>query len=204
MAIINSILLDLPTELQTDRLNLRGYRAGDGPMYFQAVQENIDHLYEFLPPNVLEMKNEADAEVILRKFIAEWHLRNLFLFGAWHKETQAYIGETYLANADWHVPCIEVGYFLLKDYTGKGYATEACRAAIRFAFEHLKVIRVELQCSADNQASQRVAERCGFALEGCFRNRHRKKTGDVIDRLWYGLLREEWQAGQPPSSIDKL
>lgn len=48
-------------------------------------------------------------------------------------------------------------------------------------------------CAADNLASQRVAERCGFVQEGRFRQHQRKKDGTLVDMLWYGLLREEWQ-----------
>jgi RimJ/RimL family protein N-acetyltransferase len=95
--------------------------------------------------------------------------------------------------AEWDVPRIEVGYFVVQAQTGKGYATEAARATVRFAFEHLGVLRVELQCRADNLASKRVAERCGFVYEGRMRQRHRKKAGDLVDVLWYGLLRSEWQ-----------
>jgi ribosomal-protein-serine acetyltransferase len=189
---MNQILFNLPTEFTSDRLYLRCYRPGDGAMYFQALRANWDHLYEFLPPNLMEMQNEADAEVIIRKLSSEWVLRNLFIFGVWEKETGKYVGETYLANADWHVPRIEVGYFVLKESTGKGIATEAARATIRFAFEHLQVLRVELQCRVDNLASMHVAERCGFHLEGRFRQRHRNKDGTLVDVLWYGLLREEW------------
>ena len=64
---------------------------------------------------------------------------------------------------------------------------------LRCAFDCLNVSRVDLQCRADNTASQRVAERLGFRQEGRQRLRHRKKDGKLVDRLWYGLLREEWE-----------
>jgi ribosomal-protein-serine acetyltransferase len=99
----------------------------------------------------------------------------------------------YLANADWEVPCIEVGYFTVQDQGGKGYAAEATRTACRIAFERLGVRRVELQCAADNEKSARVARRCGFTLEGRLRERHPKKDGPPVDRLWFGLLRFEWR-----------
>jgi RimJ/RimL family protein N-acetyltransferase len=190
---MNPILLDIPTEFATRRLLLRCYRPGDGAIYFQALRANRDHLYEFLPPNLRDLQTEEDAEVVIRRLIAEWQLRNLFIFGVWEKETGTYVGETYLANADWHVPCIELGYFVVKASAGKGIATEAARATIRFAFEHLRVSRIELQCAADNEASIRVAERCGFCYEGRLRQRNRKQDGTLVDRLWYGLLRSEWQ-----------
>lgn len=139
------------------------------------------------------MQNEADAETIIRWQNSEWQQRNLFIFGVWEKASGSYIGEAYLANPDWHVPSLELGYFLVKASTGKGFATEAARALLRYAFEYMQVTRVDLQCRVDNEASQHVAERSGFRLEGRQRLRHHKKDGTLVDRLWYGLLRSEWQ-----------
>jgi RimJ/RimL family protein N-acetyltransferase len=141
----------------------------------------------------MAVHSEEDAEVLFRRLVADWTLRNLFIFGVWEKATGAYVGESYLANADWEAPRIEVGYFVVQSSTGKGYATEAARATIGYAFAHLKVIRVDLCCAADNVASMRVAERCGFVQEGRFRHYHRKKDGALVDLLWYGLLISEWQ-----------
>jgi len=187
--------LDPPTDFASERLCLRAYRPGDGARYFRMIRENWDHLYEFLPSILEAMQNEADAESFIRWLNSEWQQRNLFLFGVWEKASGNYTGETYLANADWHVPSIELGYFVVRASTGKGFATEAARATLRYAFEYLQVSRVDLQCRADNEASQRVAERCGFRYEGRQRLRHRKKDGALVDRLWYGLLRAEWQDG---------
>ena len=190
---MNPLLLDIPTEFSSERLLLRCYRPGDGAMYYQMLRTNRDHLYEYLPPSWLAVQSEEDAEEVIRKLMADWNSRNLFIFEVWERATGAYVGETYLANADWHVPRIEVGYFIVEASTGKGFATEAARATIRFAFEHLGVSRVELQCVADNLASKRVAEHCGFVYEGRFRDRHRKKAGPLVDVLWFGMLRSDWQ-----------
>ena len=190
---MNPLLLDLPIKFSSDRLLLRCYRPGDGAMYFQMLRTNWDHLYEFLPPSLMAVQSEEDAEIVFRRQMADWNLRNLFIFGVWEKATGTYVGESYLANADWDVPRIEVGYFIVKASTVKGCATEAARATIRFAFEHLKVLRVELRCATDNKASIRVAEHCGFVHEGRFRQNHRKKDGTVVDMLWYGMLLSEWQ-----------
>jgi RimJ/RimL family protein N-acetyltransferase len=185
---------DLPTELETERLLLRAYHLKDANDYLRMVQENRCHLFEFLPEKVLAIRSEEDAKVILRWFNDEWQKRCLYLFGLWAKSSGCYVGETYLSNPDWQVPSIELGYFLVQSSTGQGYATEAASAVLRYAFDYLKVTRVDLQCRTDNLTSQRVAERLGFMLEGCQRQRHRKKDGSLVDRLWYGLLREEWDS----------
>ncbi len=195
--------LSLPTEFTSQQLYCRRYRAGDGAVYHQMLQENWDHLYEFMPQEHLEIGSADDAEVILGRLASEWDSRNLFIFGAWERASGDYVGECYLANPHWEVPCIEVGYFIVQACTGRGYATEAAHAMLRYAFTELGVERVELQCRADNVASQRVAERCGFTLEGRFRRRHCKKSGTLVDVLWYGLLSNEWRAFNNKTQVDR-
>lgn len=186
-------LPDLPTSFDSQRLHIRRYQPEDAGMYFGMIRANWDHLYEFLPPNVEAMQTGQDAAGVFAWAAGEWEAGNIFLFGMWEITTGAYAGEIYLANADWHVPSIELGYFLIQAATGRGLATEAARRVSTFAFEHLQVERVDLQCRGDNIASQKVAMRAGFRLEGRQRLRHRKKDGTLVDRMWYGLLRSEWR-----------
>ena len=186
--------LTLPREFSTQRLCFRCYRPGDGATYHQMLQENWEHLYEFMPQSHLEIGSAEDAEAVLRRLAAEWSSRTLFIFGMWDNASGAYVGESYLANPHWEVPRIEVGYFIVQACTGRGYATEAAQSMVRYAFSELGVERVDLQCRADNAASQRVAERCGFTLEGRSRRQHRMKSGALVDVLWYGLLRDEWES----------
>jgi RimJ/RimL family protein N-acetyltransferase len=189
---------DLPTEFTSGRLLLRRYRPCDITMYYQMLHNNAKHLYEFLPSFLVNLRGEEDIKTWFDKQNTEWDALNLFIFGAWDKSTGVYVGESYLANPDWDVPRIEVGYFLVKEFKGKGYATESANAVIRYAFEQLKVLRIDLRCAADNMASIQVAKRCGFTQEGCFRQHHRKKDGALVDTLWFGLLLSEWQSMKYP------
>lgn len=191
---MNPHALTLPISFTTLRLSMRRYCPADGAMYYQALRANRNHLYEFMPEEMLVLQNAEDAEGFIRWQNAEWDARKVFIFGIWEKATGDYVGEVYVANADWHVPCIEAGYFVLAAYTRRGIATEALRGITRYAFEQMGVLRVELQCSADNEASRSVAEKCGFRYEGCMRQRNRKKDGTLVDRLWFGLLRSDWEA----------
>jgi len=194
--LMNTNLQEFPTEFTSERLLLRCYRSSDITLYYRMLQDNAEHLYEFLPPFLINVQREGDIKAWFDRQNAEWNARNLFIFGAWNKVTGIYVGESYLANPNWDVPRIEVGYFLVKEFTGKGYATEAANAAIRYAFEHMKILRIDLRCAVDNTASIQVAKRCGFTQEGCFRQHHRKKDGVLVDMLWYGLLLSEWQKKQ--------
>ena len=84
----------------------------------------------------------------------------------------------------------EVGYWLRTDRTGRGYATEATGAVVRWGFEVLGMERMELRAGVDNLASQAVAERLGFRREGRLRRGCPHPDGGY-DCYIYGLLRED-------------
>ncbi len=60
----------------------------------------------------------------------------------------------------------EIGYGILDEFQGQGYATEAVKLALKWAFDHPKVLAVEAESDPDNAASQRVLEKCGFLATG--------------------------------------
>jgi RimJ/RimL family protein N-acetyltransferase len=80
-----------------------------------------------------------------------------------------------------------VGYWLAPEGRGRGAATHTVRLLARWAFAELGLARLELTCSPDNEASQRVAERCGFVREGLLRS-HLPFKGGRRDTVIYSLL----------------
>ncbi len=83
--------------------------------------------------------------------------------------------------------CAAVGYWLGPAARGRGVATNAVRLLAGWAFAELGVARLELTCGPDNEASQRVAARCGFAREGLLRS-HVPFKGTRRDSVIYSLL----------------
>ena len=62
----------------------------------------------------------------------------------------------------------EIGYGILEEHQGQGYATEAVQAACRWAFLHPDVRSLEAETDAGNAASQSVLQKCGFRPNGTF------------------------------------
>ena len=60
----------------------------------------------------------------------------------------------------------EIGYGIIQEYQGHGYATEAVEAVLKWAFSHPEVTAIEAETEPDNAASQRVLEKCGFKPNG--------------------------------------
>lgn len=84
----------------------------------------------------------------------------------------------------------EVGYVLGKAYWGKGYATEALRAVLRFCFADLRMNRVEGKCFPENVASGRVMEKAGMQFEGLLREYLFAKGTFQHVRLYAALARD--------------
>jgi RimJ/RimL family protein N-acetyltransferase len=86
--------------------------------------------------------------------------------------------------------CAAVGYWLAPGARGRGAATHAVRLLARWAFAGLGVARLELTCGPDHEASQHVAERCGFSREGLLRS-HVPFKGARRDSVIYSLLPDD-------------
>lgn len=92
--------------------------------------------------------------------LGHWRLRGYGMWAVELKEDGRFIGRVGLHNPEgW--PDIELGWMLAPDERHKGYATEAARASLDFAFTRLRVPRAISLIRAENSASERVARRIG-------------------------------------------
>jgi RimJ/RimL family protein N-acetyltransferase len=89
----------------------------------------------------------------------------------------------------------EVGYIFNPAYAGRGYATEAARALLRFGFEEFGLHRIIGRLDARNTASARVLESLGMRREAHFVE-NELIDGEWTDELVYALLDREWAAAQ--------
>jgi ribosomal-protein-alanine N-acetyltransferase len=192
---MDSMVPDIPTRIETERLIVRCYGPGDGTMYYAVSQRNRAHLARYESGNViLTIATPEDAEVLVRELAAEWVARNSFFMGAFDKANGEFVAQIYVGPVNWDLPEFAIGYFADVDHQGQGFVTEAVQAALRFAFEHLHAHRVRLQCDDTNERSWRVAERCGLVREGHLRENKRNPDGTLSGTLYYGLLRREYEA----------
>ncbi len=91
---------------------------------------------------------------------------------------------------DVHRRTAELGYWIAEPFWGRGIATEAVRAFVAHGFETLPLDRIYASAYANNAASVRVLEKCGFQFEGRMR-RNVIKDGVVLDSLLYARVRDD-------------
>jgi RimJ/RimL family protein N-acetyltransferase len=83
----------------------------------------------------------------------------------------------------------ELGYFIGKEYWGKGYASEAIKLMVEYGFRNFPIERIFARPFGSNLASQRVLEKAGFVLEARI-NGILIKNGKIEDELIYGIRRK--------------
>jgi ribosomal-protein-alanine N-acetyltransferase len=107
--------------------------------------------------------------------------------------------EFYVPIAYWDA--YELSYLLFDEsYAGRGYVTEAVQLLVDYLFGAKKRHRIQLVIVTENAASRRIAEKCGFVLEGTARGAF-FNDGRNQDVVVYSLLRDdprEWRASDPP------
>jgi len=187
------LLLEPSSTLATARLLLRTPAPGDGPLLFDAVAESLRELRRYLAsmPWVAAEPSVEASEVFCRSAHANFHARKDFPYLIFESSGSRLLGVCGLHRPVWGTPKLEVGYWCRTSALGNGYVTEAVQAVCAHAFERLGAARLEILADSENLASRRVAERCGFVLEGTLRSERRDPRGCLRDTCIYARFPDD-------------
>ncbi|RZK12543.1 MAG: N-acetyltransferase [Hymenobacter sp.] len=152
-----------PQVLETARLCLRPYEAGDAAAFFTVLNQSRVRLQLSFPDRLRAVPSLAEAPAQLAAFAHDWRTGRFYVFGIWHRESQAYLGDICLMPQ--HEGQAEIGYYLAQEAEGQGYAREALKAIVQFGFEQVRAERLLIRCFADNMRAQQVAQALGFQLK---------------------------------------
>lgn len=89
-----------------------------------------------------------------------------------------------------HRRTAELGYYIAKEYRGKGMMTEAVRQICTYVFDNSDILRIYAEPFSYNAASCRVLEKAGFQYEGKLRC-NAVKNGRILDMKMYARLKDE-------------
>jgi RimJ/RimL family protein N-acetyltransferase len=165
---------------------IRPKQAGDGAETATAVAETWDTLRQWMRwAENLEFFTAEQMEIRNRHVMAGFLLRESFELLGIEIATGQPVVWCGLHDIDWPAQQCETGYWVRKSAQGRGFATEAANALLRYAFGVLGMRRVGLTHSSGNEASRRIAEKLGFTLEGVQRSAALLPGGRIADRLLY-------------------
>jgi ribosomal-protein-serine acetyltransferase len=170
-------------------ITLREFETGDAEAVFEAVMKNYDHLKPFMHW-ITPDYSLASAQQFIGQYLKDREERRSLGVGIFRNDK--FIGSIGFVNFDWLAMKTEIGYWISRDEEGKGIVSSACRLLIDFAFDELKMNRIEIRCSAENARSSAIPKRLGFIKEGLLRQSE-YRDGRLHDFEVYGLLASEWK-----------
>lgn len=178
------------TELETKRLKLRQWKESDYPIFSEMTSDR--DVMRFYPSLMSKSESDEMANKI-RGLISE---KGWGFWAVEEKENKKFIGFVGLHEPAPELPfspCVEIGWRLRKESWGKGFATEASKEALKFAFRVLGLSRVYSFASVDNQKSRAVMERLNMEnTNQNFEHPSMPVGSPLREHVLYKINRERW------------
>ncbi len=174
--------------LETPRLLLRPLNFDDAPILSELAgrREIADTTISIPHPY-----SEAQARDWITSHIERKGMNKEIIFAVTLKAAGQLVGTVGLRDIDRNHSQAEMGFWIAVEAWGKGYATEASSAVLRFGFETLQLNRIYAHHMLRNPVSGRVLEKVGMKREGLLRQRVRK-WGVFEDVILLAVLRKDW------------
>lgn len=183
--------------LETKRLILRQPEKSDWKDIMEGAGEYDVAKMLSTAPHPYKRK---DADWYINKLMNEWKekVKKSLTFLIVLKSENKVIGTMAMSKVDMFQGIATTGSWINKKYWKNGYITEAKIAVNDFAFNKLKLRRLNSQVVVNNIASNKTQEKMGYKLEGIMRKAGKNKlTGKIFDLNIYGLLKEDWKKIRP-------
>lgn len=183
--------MSVPETLETERLLLRRWAAADADDF--AAMNADPAVLEHIGPPLTREQSDAYLARIRRQF-------DDVGYGLWAVEVRrtgqlvGFTGLAILGHAAPTTTAVEVGWRLVRDAWGQGYATEAATAAVGLAFGPLAMDELVSITTPDNLRSQAVMRRLGMRRAPVLDfEREQLATGDPLrPAVVHRLERHEW------------
>ncbi len=188
-----------PVNISADAIDdgvvrIRVFTASDAAAVVEAVAESVPEITRHLP-SLHERLTCDDVGRWIESTHKAWSDGSGFHSALVDAATDQLLGGANLFQFQWNHRLANLSYWVRRSAAGRGVATRATRLIGRFAFDRLKLNRVEIVIAASHPASQRVAEKAGAKFEGVLRNRI-GFAGPPTDARLYSLIPGDLQRGE--------
>ena len=176
-------------ELETERLLLRKVTVDDAPSAFKNWCNN-DNVCRYV---IWEKhKNVDETYDLYKSWVEDYENEKTFRWGVVVKENNELIGTIDVAKKFLDFSTCEIGYCYSEDYWGKGYATEALKAVIKYLFEECDAEVINADYLHRNPASGKVMKNAGMKYDGTLRSRVLDKDNLRNDLICCSITKEEY------------
>lgn len=172
-------------EIRTGRLSLRKVRMEDANIYFERIgsREAVTRFMLWNPH-----KDVSESVASMEKALRRYEQGRCYRWGIALPEDDSIIGIMELLRFDEEKGTCSFAYMLSDDFWGRGYGTEALKAALDFAFREMEADAVEADHFAENEASGAAMRKAGMRYVGTEIGKY-EKNGVLHDAHCYRLER---------------
>ena len=148
------------------------------PVIFRTIDQDRNYLRKWLPFVDVTI-SVTDTELFVKSLVYNNDRKKDEVFTIWHNlEFAGLIG---FKDTDWVNHKTEVGYWLAEKMQGKGIVTKCMDSLVRYAFNKLKLNRIQIKVAQGNTKSAAIPARLGFLLEGT------ERQGELLNGYYHNL-----------------
>lgn len=174
--------------LETERLIIRQVRRSDAKELYELCRRPETSKYAHWSPHTSLYATKSYISYLLS--LKRKHQLTGFVIV--EKQSGKLIGTCSYVSIDEDYKTAEIGYCILKEYWGQGFAKEAVDSLLWYGFEEINLQRIYARVLPENIQSVRVLQKCGFTFEGTLRKGFYYK-GQVSNVLLYAITDEDYQ-----------
>lgn len=180
-------------DYRSNRLSFREFKEDEFNLFYSLFSNEQVMKYTLLGRYSCEEELQPYFQKVLKNNKTTQN-RKAYEFAVFLSSDESFIGmadiEIIIQND--YGGCGEIGYLLLPDFWGRGYATEIASKLLEISFMDIKLHKVSASCNVNNVQSKKVMEKVGMVKEGEIR-KVRFKNGVWVNEYKYGILAEEWK-----------
>jgi ribosomal-protein-serine acetyltransferase len=176
--------------MEFEHYTIRLLGKSDLKNFFNLIDENRSRLEAFFSGTVARTRTFEDTRTYLEEIMSKAELKTYLPYVIVENGHSTFAGFIDIKNIDWNIPKGELGCFVDKRYEGKGISRKALMHFTDHCFKQLGFQKLFLRTHASNQPARRLAESCGFEIEGTLRRDYKTTAGELVDLLYYGKLAE--------------
>ncbi len=177
-------------ELRTENLILRKVCREDAPLYFERFgsRENVTRYMLFMPHESM-----ADSVETIENVLRRYETGRCYRWAIALAEDNSIIGIIELLKFDEEAGTCSFAYMIGDEFWGRGYGTQALKAALGFGFEQMELNAVEADHMAANPASGAVMRKAGMVQIRTDEGKY-EKNGRIFDATVYRITQEQWES----------
>lgn len=169
-----------------DRIELHPLKVENAEIYVSWYNDlEIRRLARMIKPTTIERMRKSVENLSTSDSRVKFEI--------WHKADQKPIGDVALSGIEYHDRNAEYGVIIgEKEYWGQGYATDAIKLILKYAFEEVNLHKVFAGISAWNIGSAKTAVKAGMHLEAT-RKEDWYIDGEYVDTNIYAIFKRDWK-----------